>query len=85
VPFSFLFALWRVDTFKVALDAVKQNRPGARKELRYLCLHYAAVLAAFPLSVFLPAVLLSGLMSALIVTPTHQSEEMFEGYQVGKH
>jgi len=43
--------------------------------------HYAVMLSVFPLSVFVPAVLLSGLMSALIVTPTHQSEEMFDEYQ----
>jgi len=81
VPFSALFALWRVDTLSVAVEAVEEKRPGAKEELWILMAHYFVVLSVFPLSVFLPSVLLSGLMSALIVTPTHQSEEMFETYQ----
>ncbi|GMH77480.1 hypothetical protein TL16_g07423, partial [Triparma laevis f. inornata] len=81
VPFSALFALWRVDTMTVAVDAVEEKRPGAKKELWILLAHYATILSVFPLSVFVPAVFLSGLMSALIVTPTHQSEEMFQEYQ----
>ncbi|GMI11056.1 hypothetical protein TrRE_jg3462, partial [Triparma retinervis] len=31
VPFSALFALWRVDTMKVAVDAVEEKRPGAKE------------------------------------------------------
>jgi acyl-lipid Delta6-acetylenase / acyl-lipid (9-3)-desaturase len=31
VPFSALFALWRVDTMSVAVDAVEDKRPGAKK------------------------------------------------------
>jgi len=34
-----------------------------------------------PAHVYLPAILVSGLLSALIVTPTHQSEELFSEYQ----
>jgi len=81
VPFSFLFALWRVDTLKVAVDSVETKRPDAKNELWYLLAHYAVLLTFFPMPVWLPAVFLSGLMSALIVTPTHQSEELFEEYQ----
>jgi len=81
IPFSALFALWRVDTLSVAVDAVEEKRKGAKEELFILMGHYAVMLSTFPLTVFLPSVLLSGLMSALIVTPTHQSEEMFEEYQ----
>lgn len=81
IPFSFLFALWRVDTMKVAIEAVEQKRPGAKGELYALLAHYAILFTVFPVNVWLPAVFLSGLMSAIIVTPTHQSEEMFENYQ----
>ena len=81
VPFSALFALWRWDSFNVAVEAVESGRPGAKDELKILVLHYFIMLSLFPLNVFLPSVILSGLMSALIVTPTHQSEEMFESYQ----
>jgi fatty acid desaturase len=81
VPFSFLFALWRYDTIKVAIDAVEQKRPAAKTELYCLLAHYAFLFTVFPISVWVPAVFMSGLMSALIVTPTHQSEEMFGEYQ----
>jgi len=81
IPFSFLFALWRVDTLKVAVDSVELKRPDAKDELWYLLAHYAVLFTFFPMPVWLPAVFLSGLMSALIVTPTHQSEELFEEYQ----
>ena len=81
IPFSFLFALWRVDTLKVAIDSVETKRPDAKNELLFLLAHYFALLTFFPFQVWVPAVFLSGLMSALIVTPTHQSEEMFDEYQ----
>eukprot|EP00566_Odontella_aurita_P009264 CAMPEP_0113540876 /NCGR_PEP_ID=MMETSP0015_2-20120614/8718_1 /TAXON_ID=2838 /ORGANISM="Odontella" /LENGTH=505 /DNA_ID=CAMNT_0000440717 /DNA_START=291 /DNA_END=1808 /DNA_ORIENTATION=- /assembly_acc=CAM_ASM_000160 len=81
VPFSFLFALWRVDTLQVIVDAVEQKRPGAKDELFALLGHYFLLLTFFPFQVWVPAVFLSGLMSALIVTPTHQSDEMFDTYQ----
>ena len=79
--FSFLFALWRVDTLKVAVDSVETKRPDAKNELWYLLAHYFVLLTVFPLTTWVPAVFLSGLMSALIVTPTHQSEEFFSEYQ----
>ena len=66
---------------KNAVEAVEQKRPDAKKELFGLMGHYAILLTVFPVSVWLPAILLSGLLSALIVTPTHQSEEMFDSYQ----
>lgn len=81
VPFSFLFALWRVDTVQVAVDSVEKKRPDAKYELYLLMAHYVFFLTVLPVSVFLPSVFLSGLMSALIVTPTHQSEEFFQEYQ----
>lgn len=81
IPFSFLFALWRVDTLKVAVESVENKRPDAKDELWYLLSHYFLLLTFFPAQVWVPAVFLSGLISALIVTPTHQSEELFEDYQ----
>lgn len=81
IPFSFLFALWRFDTIKTLIAAVKGKRNDAKKELYYLMAHYAVLLTVFPLKVTIPAVFLSGLLSALIVTPTHQSEALFDEYQ----
>merc|ERR1712051_697783 len=73
--------LWRVDTIKVIVNAVEEKRPEAKTELYCLMAHYFVLLTCFPISVWFPAVFLSGLMSALIVTPTHQSEELFDEYQ----
>jgi len=81
LPFSMLFALWRVDTLRVAWDAFKQKRYNSKNELKCLAIHYAFLLTLYPMKVWVPAVFLSGLMSALIVTPTHQSEEMFDDFQ----
>lgn len=81
IPFSFLFALWRFDTIKTLIAALKKNRNGSRQELYFLMAHYVALFTFFPLRVIVPAVFLSGLLSALIVTPTHQSEELFDEYQ----
>jgi fatty acid desaturase len=81
IPFSALFALWRVDTMKVAISAVEEKRPEAKTELYALLFHYLVMTALLPFNVWVPAVFVSGLMSALIVTPTHQSEELFDEYQ----
>lgn len=81
IPFSFLFALWRVDTLQVAISAVEEKRTDAKKELYALLAHYFILLSCLPINVWVPAVFFSGLMSAIIVTPTHQSEELFDEYQ----
>lgn len=81
IPFSFMFALWRVDTMKVIVNAVEEKRPEAKTELYALMAHYLVLLTILPWNVWIPAVFFSGLMSALIVTPTHQSEELFDDYQ----
>jgi len=81
IPFSALFALWRVDSVKVTVEAVEKKRPQAKAELYALLAHYLVLLTVFPVAVWVPAIFMSGLMSALIVTPTHQSEEMFEDFQ----
>lgn len=81
IPFSFLFAIWRVDSIKVGLDSIEQKRLNAKSEVYALLAHYLVLLSVFPATVWAPAIFLSGLISALIVTPTHQSEELFEEYQ----
>lgn len=81
IAFSFLFALWRFDTMKVVVDAIEEKRPKAKNELYALLAHYAIMLSILPFNVWFPAVFVSGLMSSLIVTPTHQSEEMFDEFQ----
>jgi fatty acid desaturase len=81
VPFSFLFALWRFDSVTVVVNAIESKRPDAKNELYGLLVHYLLLLSVFPVSVWIPAIFISGLLTALIVTPTHQSEEMFEDYQ----
>ena len=81
IPFSFLFALWRFDSVKVAVEGVEKKRPNAKGELYSLMIHYLVMLSLFPVNVWVPAIFMSGLVSALIVTPTHQSEEMFSEYQ----
>lgn len=65
----------------MAVNSVEEKRPGAKEELFGLLAHYFIMLTILPLQVWVPAVFVSGLMSALIVTPTHQSEELFEDYQ----
>jgi len=81
IPFSFLFALWRFDTITVAVNSIEEKRPGAKKELYLLLAHYGIMMSLLPFNVWVPAVFISGLMSALIVTPTHQSEEFFSEFQ----
>ena len=76
-----MFALWRVDTIQVLVNAIEEKRPEAKKELYLILAHYGVLLSVLPINVWVPAVFLSGLMSALIVTPTHQSEEFFEDFQ----
>ena len=66
---------------RVAIEAVEKKRPDAKGELYSLLAHYAVLFTVFPVGVWIPAIFLSGLMSALIVTPTHQSEEKFGDYQ----
>jgi len=81
IPFSFLFALWRFDTIKTIIAALKSKRKGSKAEAWSLVAHYTLLFTFYPLKVIIPAVFISGLLSALIVTPTHQSEELFDEYQ----
>ena len=47
-----------------------------RNELLSLAAHYCFVLALLPPPVFVASVLLSGLISATIVTVSHQTEDL---------
>ena len=76
-----MFALWRFDSLKVAIDSIEKKRPDAKSEMYSLLIHYGVLLTVFPANVWIPAIFLSGLISAIIVTPTHQSEELFSEYQ----
>mmetsp|Transcript_44961 Transcript_44961/g.123279 ORF Transcript_44961/g.123279 Transcript_44961/m.123279 type:complete len:484 (+) Transcript_44961:270-1721(+) len=71
LPYSMLFAIWRIDSVKVAMNR-KLNG-----ELFRLAAHYAIWAMIFPVKVLLPAVFLSGLLTATIVTVSHISEDLF--------
>ena len=75
--FSLLFLLWRVRSIQVVIPAVRDNRLQAKKELFSLLVHYIALFTIFPTNIWVPAIFLSGLISACIVTPTHQSDAFF--------
>ena len=57
-----------------AANGAKTNSP--RNELLALATHYSLVALLLPLPLFAAAVLLSGLISATIVTVSHQTEDL---------
>lgn len=78
IPFSLLFAVWRIDSMKLCIkDALSGFKRKTQWELVMLLAHYAIVTAFVPIPIFLSALTLSGFMTAVIVTVTHQSEELF--------
>ena len=79
LPYSLLFLLWRFNSLRSLLtcaDKARQRREGA-----LMAVHYAWVACCLPPAVFLGHALLAGLMSATIVTVSHQSEELFDETQ----
>lgn len=72
LPYSLLFLIWRVDSIRVAIRRRLWN------EIWQLGAHYAILAALFPVKVLIPALFISGLLTATIVTVSHQSEDMFE-------
>ncbi|KAJ1479069.1 fatty acid desaturase-domain-containing protein [Baffinella frigidus] len=70
-PMSLLFLIWRFDSIKVAID--RKIWP----EVAGLAFHYAVMFYFVSLPTFFGAMLLSGFMTAIITTVTHQSEELF--------
>jgi len=79
IPFSVLFLYWRFDSIKYALQS-KKTGEGLR-----LAAHWAAFLAMVPTGPLFLSVWLSGLLTATIVTVTHQSEELFFGENLRKY
>jgi len=71
LPYSLLFAIWRIDSLKVTL---KRKLHG---QTFRLAAHYAIWCAIFPVHVLLPALFMSGLLTATIVTVSHVSEDLF--------
>jgi len=71
IPFSVLFLYWRFDSIKYCFKWKKYN------ELARLAVHWAAITAFLPASTVFLGIWLSGLLTATIVTVTHQSEEIF--------
>eukprot|EP00310_Coccolithus_braarudii_P001352 CAMPEP_0183359080 /NCGR_PEP_ID=MMETSP0164_2-20130417/51129_1 /TAXON_ID=221442 /ORGANISM="Coccolithus pelagicus ssp braarudi, Strain PLY182g" /LENGTH=449 /DNA_ID=CAMNT_0025533109 /DNA_START=30 /DNA_END=1379 /DNA_ORIENTATION=+ len=71
VPFSVLFLYWRFDSIKYVLKHKKW------KEASLLAAHWATFGALLPLKTLFLGIWLSGLLTATIVTVTHQSEEIF--------
>jgi fatty acid desaturase len=75
-PYSLLFAIWRIDSVKVALNRKLWGEAGR------LLAHYGILAALFPgftmfRRVLLPALFISGLLTATIVTVSHISEDIF--------
>jgi fatty acid desaturase len=71
IPFSVLFLYWRLDSIKYVLKHKKYN------EAVRLALHWGAYSALLPFKTLMLGIWLSGLLTATIVTVTHQSEEIF--------
>ena len=78
VPFSFLFILWRLDSailcFKDALSGFKRK---TYWETLLQIAHYSILVKLVPLPVVVGQLLLAGFVTAIIVTVTHQSEDLF--------
>lgn len=82
LPFSTLFFIWRIDSIKVLWKELRKKRPrkDAAAESVMLAMHWAAVFSLVPLKIVPVYILLSGLITAIITTATHQSEELFEEF-----
>lgn len=81
-PFSTLFLIWRFDSIKVLISELRKKKPrkSAKAELFFIALHWAIVCSIMPAKIVIGHILLSGLITAIITTATHQSEEMFEDF-----
>lgn len=79
LPYSILFLYWRFDSIRYVLKDKKWG------EAARLAAHWAAFSALVPFRLLLASVWLSGLITATIVTVTHQSEEIFLGDTLRKY
>lgn len=82
LSFSMLFMVWRTDSIKVLWKELRKEKPrkGAVTEAIFLGIHWFLVIACIPWHIIPIYILLSGLITAIITTATHQSEEMFESF-----
>ncbi|KAG8469338.1 hypothetical protein KFE25_007856 [Diacronema lutheri] len=78
LPFSLLFHIWRFDSLKVAWTR-REDGDVLRKELLPLVAHYGLFWAvcACSLPTMAAVVSLSSLFTAIIVTVSHQTEELY--------
>ncbi|CAK9036509.1 Delta(6)-fatty-acid desaturase fat-3 (FAT-3) (Delta(6)-fatty-acid desaturase) (Ceeld6) (Fatty acid desaturase 3) [Durusdinium trenchii] len=76
------FVIWRMDSIKVLWKELRKKKPrkGAVTETVLLAAHWSLVFALIPWHIIPAYILLSGLITAIITTATHQSEEMFEDF-----
>jgi len=79
LPYSILFWYWRIDSVRYSIAAKKWGQ-AAR-----LAVHWAAFLSVVPAATLFLSIWLSGLITATIVTVTHQAEEVFFGDNLRKH
>lgn len=78
LAFSIMFLVWRIDSMKVCLNDAKNGfKRKTQWELALQLAHYGLLAAFVPVPVIVGHVFLSGLISAIIVTVTHQSEDLF--------
>jgi acyl-lipid Delta6-acetylenase / acyl-lipid (9-3)-desaturase len=79
LPLSLLFVIWKFDSFKLAVtDMMNGFKRKTQQELLFMAIHWAIVFKFVPLPVVIAYTFLSGFITALIVTVTHQSEELFD-------
>lgn len=79
LPYSVLFLYWRFDSIRYVLKHKKWN------EAARLGIHWALYSALVPPKLLFLSIWLSGLITATIVTVTHQSEEIFFGETLRKY
>jgi len=78
LAFSLMFLVWRIDSMKVCINDAKNGfKRKTQWELALQLAHYGVLAAFVPIPVIVGHVFLSGLISAIIVTVTHQSEDLF--------
>lgn len=79
LPYSILFLYWRFDSIRYVFKHKKWN------EAARLALHWGLFASLIPAHLLFYSIWLSGLITATIVTVTHQSEEIFLGDTLRKY
>lgn len=80
-PLSLLFFVWKFDSLKLCLtDFINGFKRKTSSELALLLCHYAIIGSFVPLPMIFMYTGISGLLTAIIVTVTHQSEDLFTEY-----